>query len=304
MYKKFAPLMALVMAVAACSTAPGTGGSPAASPGTGGSPASSPAASSPAEPAATPTMVIVEGVSTPESIQAEGTLTCGVKFDVVGFGFRNPTNNEIEGFDADICREIAEEMGVEAELIEAVSANRIPFINERRVDLVISTFTINEERRGQIDFSRPYYIAGQSILAKVDNTEINSVEDLNGKNVCSATGSTSETNVREQAPEANLVLFPTYTEAGQALDDGRCDAVSTDDVILFGLIDAYPDTELKGEPFTTEEYGIGMKKDSTELKTFVDDVLVEMDADGRFAELWNENIGAYTDKEPVLPPES
>jgi glutamate transport system substrate-binding protein len=304
MYKKFAPLMALVMAVAACSTAPGTGGSPAASPGTGGSPASSPAASSPAEPAATPTMVIVEGVSTPESIQAEGTLTCGVKFDVVGFGFRNPTNSEIEGFDADICREIAAELDVEAELIEAVSANRIPFLNERRVDLVISTFTINDERREQIDFSRPYYIAGQSILAKTDNTEINSVEDLNGKNVCSATGSTSETNVREQAPEANLVLFATYTEAGQALDDGRCDAVSTDDVILFGLIDAYPDTELKGEPFTTEEYGIGMKKDSAELKAFVDDVLAEMDEDGRFMELWNENIGDYTDKEPVLPPES
>ncbi|MDQ3553329.1 MAG: glutamate ABC transporter substrate-binding protein [Chloroflexota bacterium] len=304
MYKKFAPLMALVMAVAACSTPPGTGGSPAASPGTGGSPASSPAASSPAEPAASPTMVIVEGVSTPESIQAEGTLTCGVKFDVVGFGFRNPTNNEIEGFDADICREIAEEMGVEAELIEAVSANRIPFINERRVDLVISTFTINDERREQIDFSRPYYIAGQSILAKADNTEISSVEDLNGKNVCSATGSTSEANVREQAPEANLVLFATYTEAGQALDDGRCDAVSTDDVILFGLIDAYPDTELKGEPFTTEEYGIGMKKDSAELKAFVDDVLVAMDEDGRFEELWNANIGDYTDKEPVLPPES
>jgi glutamate transport system substrate-binding protein len=304
MYKKFAPLMALVMAVAACSTAPGTGGSPAASPGTGGSPASSPGASSSAEPAATPTMVIVEGVSTPESIQAEGTLTCGVKFDVVGFGFRNPTNSEIEGFDADICREIAAELDVEAELIEAVSANRIPFLNERRVDLVISTFTINDERREQIDFSRPYYIAGQSILAKTDNTEINSVEDLNGKNVCSATGSTSETNVREQAPEANLVLFATYTEAGQALDDGRCDAVSTDDVILFGLIDAYPDTELKGEPFTTEEYGIGMKKDSAELKAFVDDVLAEMDEDGRFMELWNENIGDYTDKEPVLPPES
>jgi len=249
-------------------------------------------------------MVVVEGVSTPESIQEEGTLTCGVKFDVVGFGFRNPTNSEIEGFDADICREIAEELDVEAELIEAVSANRIPFLNERRVDLVISTFTINDERRTQIDFSRPYYIAGQSILAKIDNTEINGVEDLDGKDVCSATGSTSETNVREQAPEANLVLFATYTEAGQALDDGRCDAVSTDDVILFGLIDAYPDTELKGEPFTTEEYGIGMKKDSAELKTFVDDLLAEMEADGRFAELWNENIGDYTDKEPVLPPES
>lgn len=299
MYKRIAILIALVMTLVSCTTPPGTGGSPATSPGAG---AGSPGAGT--SPGASPTMVIVEGVSTPESIQEASILTCGVKFDVVGFGFRNPTNSEVEGFDADLCRAIADELGVEEELIEAVSANRIPFINERRVDLIISTFTINDERREQIDFSRPYYIAGQSILAKTDNTEINGVDDLNGKNVCSATGSTSEQNVREQAPDANLVLFATYTEAGQALDDGRCDAVSTDDVILFGLIDAYPDTELKGEPFTTEEYGIGMKKDSTELRTFVDDLLAEMEEDGRFAELWNENIGAYTDKEPVLPPES
>lgn len=280
--KRIATMLGLALALAACTSGPG-GGSPA-----GGS----------------PTPLIVEGVSTPQSIKDKGKLTCGVKFDVVGFGFRNPTNGQIEGFDADICREIAKELGVEAELIEAVSANRIPFLNERRVDLVISTFTINDERKTQIDFSRPYYIAGQSILAKIDNTEINSVEDLNGKNVCSATGSTSEANVREKAPQANLVLFATYTEAGQALDDGRCDAVSTDDVILFGLIDAYPDTELKGEPFTTEEYGIGMKKGSTELKTIVDDVLAAMDEDGRFAQLWDKNIGAYTTKEPELPPES
>lgn len=280
--KRIATMLGLALALAACTSAPG-GGSPG-----GGS----------------PTPLIVEGVSTPQSIKDKGKLTCGVKFDVVGFGFRNPTNGQIEGFDADICREIAKELGVEAELIEAVSANRNPFLYERRVDLVISTFTINDLRKTQIDFSRPYYIAGQSILAKIDNTEINSVEDLNGKNVCSATGSTSEANVREKAPQANLVLFATYTEAGQALNDGRCDAVSTDDVILFGLIDAYPDTELKGEPFTTEEYGIGMKKGSTELKTFVDDVLAKMDEDGRFAQLWGKNIGPYTTKEPELPPAS
>ncbi|MBA2489078.1 MAG: glutamate ABC transporter substrate-binding protein [Chloroflexi bacterium] len=282
--KRITITLGLAMALAACTTA-GT-----ASPGgsAGGS----------------PSMIIVEGVSTPQSIRDKGTLTCGVKFDVVGFGFRNPTNNEIEGFDADICREIAEELGVQAELIEAVSANRTPFLNERRVDLVISTFTVNAERLALMDFSRPYYIAGQSILAKTSDTSISSVADLNGKNVCSVTGSTSEANVRAQAPEANLVLFATYTEAGQALNDGRCNAVSTDDVILFGLIDAYPDTELKGEPFTTEAYGIGMKKGSTELKTFVDDLLAAMDSDGRYEELWNTNIAPYTDKEPVLPPES
>jgi glutamate transport system substrate-binding protein len=279
--KRIATMLGLVIALAGCA---GGGASPA-----GGE---------------SPTPVIVEGVSTPQSIKDKGTLTCGVKFDVVGFGFRNPTNNEIEGLDADLCREIAKELGVEAELIEAVSANRIPFLNERRVDLVISTFTINDERKTQIDFSRPYYVAGQSILAKKSDTSINGVDDLNGKKVCSAEGSTSEKNVREKAPQAELVLFKTYTEAGQALDDGRCDAVSTDDVILFGLISAYPDTELKGEPFTVEDYGIGMKKDSTELKQFVDDVLGKMDADGRFKTLWEANIGDYTDKEPKLPPEA
>jgi len=284
--KRIAMSLGLLLTLAACTSA-------------GGSPGASGAGSG-----ASATPIIVEGVSTPQSIKDKGKLTCGVKFDVVGFGFRNPTNNEVEGFDADLCREIAKELGVEAELIEAVSANRIPFINERRVDLVISTFTINDDRKTQIDFSRRYYVAGQSILAKKSNTAISGVDDLNGKKVCSAEGSTSEKNVRAKAPQAELVLFKTYTEAGQALNDGRCDAVSTDDVILFGLISAYPDTELKGEPFTTEDYGIGMKKGSTELKPLVDDLLAKMDADGRFKMLWEKNIGKYTTKEPKLPPES
>lgn len=281
-------VVGLMIVVAACSGPAGSPGAPAASTSAG----------------ASATRNIVAGVSTPQSIKDKKKLTCGVKFDVVGFGFRNPTNSQIEGFDADLCREIAKELGVEAELIEAVSANRIPFLDERRVDLIISTFTINEDRKKQIDFSRPYYVAGQSILAKKSDTSITKVDDLNGKKVCSAEGSTSEKNVRAKAPQAELVLFKTYTEAGQALNDGRCDAVSTDDVILFGLISAYPDTELKGEPFTTENYGIGMKKDSTELKQFVDDVLAKMDSDGRFKALWDKNIGKYTTKEPKLPPAS
>ncbi len=291
--KRIATILGLAFALAACT---GGGGSPA--PSAGGSASAGASAGTSATPSPTP----VPGNSTPQSIKEKGKLVCGVKFDVKGFGFRNPTNSQVEGFDADLWREIAKKIGVEAELIEAVSANRIPFINERRVDLVISTFTINDERKTQIDFSRPYYVAGQSILAKKSDTSITGVESLNGKKVCSATGSTSEKNVREKAPQAEMVLFPTYTEGAQALNDGRCQAVSTDDVILFGLIDAYPDTELKGEPFTTENYGIGMKKDSTELKKLVDDELAAMDADGRFKALWDKNIGKYTTKEAKLPP--
>ena len=108
---------------------------------------------------------------------AAGKLVCGVKFDVIAFGFQNPTSSEVEGFDADLCREIAAALGVEPEFIEAISANRIPFLQEDRVDIVISTMTRTDERLVEIDFSKIYYVAGQKILVKSDSP-YQSVDDL------------------------------------------------------------------------------------------------------------------------------
>ena len=95
------------------------------------------------------------------AIQDAGTLNCGVKFDVFAFGYENPETGDVEGMDADLCRVIAESLGVEPEFIEAISDNRIPYLEDDTVDIVISTFTINDERREQIDFSDTYYVAGQ-----------------------------------------------------------------------------------------------------------------------------------------------
>jgi ABC-type amino acid transport substrate-binding protein len=78
------------------------------------------------------------------AIKSKGKLTCGVKFDVIGFGFNNTQTGQVEGLDADLCRAIAKEMGVTPEFVEAVSANRLPFLKEDKVDLVISTMTVNE----------------------------------------------------------------------------------------------------------------------------------------------------------------
>ena len=112
------------------------------------------------------------------------------------------------------------------EFVEAISANRIPFLQEDKADLIISTMTINAERKKQIEFSRPYYMAGQSILVKKDNNDINDVDDLNGKNVCSVQGSTSEMNVKAKAPQAELLSLQTYSACVSAMKDGRVDAVS------------------------------------------------------------------------------
>jgi ABC-type amino acid transport substrate-binding protein len=235
-----------------------------------------------------------------QGIKSKGTLTCGVKFDVVGFGFRNPQSNQIEGFEADLCRAIAQELGVQADLQEAVSANRIPFLQEDKVDLILSTFTVNEERKQQVDFSHVYYVAGQSILVKTDS-DIQGVDDLNGVNVCSAEGSTSEKNVREKAPQAQLVLFKTYTECAQALMDGRCDAVSTDNTILFGLASQFEGTKVLPETFTEEPLGVGMKKGKTALQTFVNQTLEKMKADGRLKQLHDQHIKPFTGTEYEAP---
>jgi putative glutamine transport system substrate-binding protein len=235
------------------------------------------------------------------AIKSKGKLTCGVKFDVVGFGFKNPQTNEIEGLDADLCREIANKIGVTAELVEAVSAKRIPFLKEDKLDLIISTFTVNEERKKEVDFSHTYYVTGQAILVKQDSS-ITKVEDLVGKKVCSGEGSTSEKNLRDKGvAQTDLLLFKTYTEGAAALVDGRCEAVSTDAAILFGLAQQNEGLKVLPGTFTQEPLGIGIKKGKTALVTLVNTTLEEMKADGRLKALYDKHIKPFTG-EDVTPP--
>src|SRR3712207_2095499 len=118
------------------------------------------------------------------AIQEKGEITIGVKYDVPPFGFKNPETNEVEGFDVDLGRAVAESLGVEPKFVEAISDNRIPFLQKGTTDLILSTMTINAERVAEIEFSDPYFIARGRILVKKDNDEIKGIEDLAGKKVC------------------------------------------------------------------------------------------------------------------------
>jgi ABC-type amino acid transport substrate-binding protein len=291
MRKTLAILMAVAFAVGACTSGGGTTA-------TGG--ASSPSAAAPS--ALPPASFAAD--STMGTIKAAGKLVCGTKFDVIAFGFKNPTSNEVEGFDADLCREIAAAIGVEPEFVEAISANRLPFLTEDKVDIVISTMTRTEDRLKEIDFSKIYYVAGQKILVKSDSS-YQSVADLVAAKVkvCSGEGSTSEKNLQtEGVAQADIVLFKTYTEAAQALTDGRCDAVSTDDSILFGLAAQNDGLEVRGEAFTEEPLGIGIKKGKDDLVQFINGVLDAMAADGRWKALYDKNIKPYSGEEAPEPP--
>ncbi len=230
------------------------------------------------------TDVDFEAGTTMAELAEAGTITIGTKYDQPGFGLLNPSGVP-EGFDVEIGTIIAAQLGIEPdeiEFVETVSANRESFIQNGQVDLVIATYTINDARKELVDFAGPYYEAGQDIMVAAGNPlGIAGPEDLAGQNVCSVEGSTPAENIRTNYPEAQLTLFDVYSKCADALTNGQVDAVTTDNVILTGLVPGNPDGfELVDNPFTEEPYGIGLTLGDTEFRDFINDVLEESFEDG------------------------
>jgi glutamate transport system substrate-binding protein len=239
--------------------------------------------------------------TTMAKLQTDGEITVGVKFDVPPFGFKNPRSGAVEGFDIDLAKAIADELGVKPKYIEALSDNRIQFLKDGTADLILSTMTINAERDQEIDFSDPYFIARGRILVKKSDTSINGVKDLAGKEVCTALGSTYEDTLKKEAPKAKRRLVDSYSECLELLQNGAVDAVSTDDVILTGMIIQDPSLKLVGEPLTTEPYGAGIKEGDTAFQSFVNDVLAKFKSDGRWDASYEKWVGRYTGESQKPP---
>ncbi|CAB4906377.1 MAG: transporter substrate-binding domain-containing protein [Actinobacteria bacterium] len=252
------------------------------------------------------TDVEFEAGTTMAELAEAGTMTVGVKFDQPGFGLLNPSG-EPEGFDVQIATIIAANLGIapeDIEFVESVSANREPFIQNGTVDIVVATYTINDARKQLVDFAGPYYEAGQDIMVAAGNPEgIAGPDDLAGKNVCSVEGSTPAQNIRDNYPEATLTLFDVYSKCADALTNGQVDAVTTDNVILTGLVAGNPEGfELVGNPFTEEPYGIGLSLGDTEFRNFINDTLEASFEDGSWAEAWDATAGAITGEDAPEPP--
>ncbi|MBX3093566.1 MAG: glutamate ABC transporter substrate-binding protein [Cryobacterium sp.] len=240
-----------------------------------------------------PVEVEFEAGTTMAALNAAGSITIGTKFDQPLFGLKGLDGKPV-GFDVEIGKIIASELGIdEANInwIETVSANREPFIENGEVDIVIATYTINDARKEKISFAGPYYNAGQDILVLAGNPEgINGPEDLAGKDVCSVAGSTSEKNIAEYG--VNLITTDTYSNCLEPLRNGTVIAVTTDNVILAGLADQNPgEFEVISKPFTEEPYGIGLGHDDDAFRSWINDLLEEIYADGRWVAAWESTAG-------------
>jgi glutamate transport system substrate-binding protein len=242
--------------------------------------------------------------STMAKLQEAGEITVGVKYDVPLFGFKNPQSGEVEGFDIELAKLVAEELGVELKLEEAISDNRIPYLQDGTVDLVFSTMTITTDRDAEIDYSRPYYIAHGRILVPGDS-DIQDVDGLTeGTTVCTALDSTYETTILpEQAPDAEIKTPDTYSECFAQLQRGSVDALVTDDVILAGFLQQDDSMKIVGPDLTTDPYGAGVKEGDTEFADFVSGVIDQTLEDGTWDQLYEEWIGQYTGEESEDPSE-
>jgi glutamate transport system substrate-binding protein len=239
-----------------------------------------------------------------DRIKSQGTITVGTKFDQPLFGLRN-LSGEPQGFDVEIAKIIAKDLGVpenKIKFVETVSANREEFIKQGKVDIVVATYTINDKRKQSIDFAGPYYVDGQSLMVRAGETTITSKDTLTGKKVCSVSGSTSAANIRKEAPGADFVLFDVYSKCAEALKNGQVDAVSTDRGILQGLMSKNPGKfKLAGEPFSREPYGIGLKKGDDALRAFINDTLEKAFSDGRWERAYTSTIGKVEPNTPTPP---
>ncbi|GAF45788.1 amino acid ABC transporter substrate-binding protein (PAAT family) [Rhodococcus wratislaviensis] len=237
---------------------------------------------------------------------SEGKLTVGIKYDQPGLGLRNP-DGSFSGFDVEVAEYVAGKLGVAPENIEfkeSPSAQRETLIQNGEVDYIVATYSITDARKEKVDFAGPYFIAGQSLLVKSDNTDITGPDSLNGgKKLCSVTGSTPAQKVKDTyAQDVQLQEFDTYSACVEALRNGAVDAVTTDDIILAGYAAQYPgELKVVGEPFTEERYGIGLAKGDDETRAKINDAIDAMIADGSWERAFNETVGASGYPIPAPP---
>jgi glutamate transport system substrate-binding protein len=241
---------------------------------------------------ATPTF---EAGTTMARLAAADSITVGTKFDQPLFGLKGPDGKPV-GFDVEIAKLVAGALGIEDDKIkwvETVSANREPFIENGQVDIAVATYTINDERKKRVSFAGPYYVAGQQLMVLTGTNDINGPDDLAGKKVCSVEGSTPAANIRENYPDAKLLLTDAYSNCLEPLRNKQVDAVTTDNVILSGFV-AQNEGEFKivGEPFTEEPYGIGVKRDDDAFRDFINTTLETAYQDGSWAQAWEDTAGA------------
>ena len=247
---------------------------------------------------------LVDGNAWAKAIKARGSINRGGTDTSSLFSLRDPATGKVAGFDAGISQLLAKYItGQPKENLSQVTVDtRETLLQNNSVDLIVATYSITPARQQKVDFAGPYYESKSAILVKSTRTDINSVDDLAGKNVATQGASTGVALLQKYAPKANVQTFDDNPKCLAAVQQGRVDAYVIDQSILLSDVAKNTDVKIVGEPFgSTDPYGIGLHKGS-DAQAFVNAWLKVMEADGSWAALWKATVGQVVKTAPPTPP--
>jgi len=208
-------------------------------------------------------------------IKSRGYFLVGLSADFPPFEFVNE-KGEIVGFDVDIAREIAKKLGVELKVVEMTFDGLIPALLTKKIDAIISGMTITEERRKVVEFSDPYFEAGQVIVVRKDsNFRPKSYEELVGKTVAVQLGTTGDLEVSKYQG-VKVVRFDKFTDAFLEVRAKRADAVVLDSATAKAFVEKNPDFVISSPVLSSEHYGIAVRKEDQDLLAVINDTLKEL----------------------------
>lgn len=227
-----------------------------------------------------------------------GNLVIGSKADQPYLGFQDQNSKEYSGFDVEVAKMVAAELGfdpnTQIKFTTIDSSIRETAISKGQVDLMVGSYTMNDERKKQVSFAGPYYMAGQDLLVRKDDKSIKGPDSINGKKVCSIVGSTPLQNIKDHPDKfgAEPSEYGKYSDCVKQVQLGQADAMTTDDAILKGFAAERPDKlRVVDKPFTKEPYGIGLKKSDKALQKAVTDAVRKRQKDGSYKKAYNATLG-------------
>ncbi|MEU1487074.1 glutamate ABC transporter substrate-binding protein [Streptomyces sp. NPDC005752] len=246
-----------------------------------------------------PTYTVATGVDLDSPVfkkaKQRGKLVIGAKADQPYLGFEDQSTKERSGFDIEIAKMIAADLGFSEKQIEwktVDSGIRETAISKGQVDYFVGTYTINDERKKQVGFAGPYYKAGADLLVRKDETSITGKESVKDKKVCSIVGSTPLQEIKKPEYGAQVVELAKYSDCVQQLLTKQVDAVTTDDSILKGYAAANSGKlKVVGKPFTDEPYGVGLNKDDKALREAINKSLETHVKDGTYKKIYEATLG-------------
>lgn len=223
------------------------------------------------------------------AIQDAGSVKIGVFSDKSPFGYVD-ANGEYAGYDIEYGNRLGEDLGVDVEYVPVEAASRVEFLDTNKVDIILANFTVTPERAEKVDYANPYMKVSLGAVTP-DSAPITSVEDLAGKNVIVVKGTTAETYLEKNHPEVELTKFEQYTEATNALIDGRADAWVTDNTEALAWA-------AKTDGFSTTIPTLGdtdtiagaVAKGNDDLRNWMNDELVELGKENFFHDAYEKTL--------------